>query len=81
MWEVVRNGMVNAAEITLGWETRNQPDWFKKKGSLLKELIDRRNWLFQKWLRSGLNSGRQRYVLQRRKVTKAVNKAKNDWLQ
>ena len=27
------------------------------------------------------NSDRQRYVLQRRKVTKAVKKAKNDWLQ
>ena len=73
MWEVIRDGMVDAAEITLGWETRNQPDWFKEKGSLLKELIDRRN--LQR------NSDRQRYVLQRREVTKAVKKAKNDWLQ
>ena len=48
---------------------------------LLKELIDRRNLLFQRWLRSGRNSDRQRYILQRREVTKAVKKAKNDWLQ
>lgn len=45
--------MVDAAEIMLGWVIRNQPDWFKEKGSLLKELIDRRNLLFQRWLRSG----------------------------
>ena len=81
MWEVIRGSMVDAAEITLGWETRNQPDWFKEKCSLLKELIHRRNLLFQRWLRSGRNSDRQRYVLQRREVTKAVKKAKNDWLQ
>ena len=81
MWEVIRDGMVDAAEITFGWETKNQPDWFKEKGSLLKELIGRRNLLFQRWLRSTQNSDRQRYVLQRREVTKAVKKAKNDWLQ
>lgn len=81
MWEAIRDDMVGAAEITLGWETRKQPDWFKEKGSLLKELIDRRNLLFQRWLRSGRNSGRQKYVLQRREVTKAVKKAKSDWLQ
>ena len=81
MWEVIRDSMVNATEITLGWGNRNQPDWFKEKGSLLKELIDRRNLLFQRWLRSGQNSDRQRYVLQRREVTKTVKKAKNDWLQ
>ena len=33
MWEVIRDSMVDVAEITLGWETRNQPDWFKEKGS------------------------------------------------
>ena len=51
MWEVIRDGVVDAAEITL--ETRNQPDWFKEKGYLLKDLIDRRIQLFQRWLRSG----------------------------
>lgn len=56
------------------WETRKQPDWFKEQGTLLKELIDRRNLLIQRSLRSGKNSDRQRYVLQRREVTKAVKK-------
>ena len=79
MWEVIRNGMVMAAEDTLGWETRKQPDWFREKGHL--DLIERRNSLFQRWLRSGKNEGRQRYVVQRRDMAKAVRKAKNDRLQ
>ena len=81
MWEVIRNSMVDAAETTLGQETRKQPDWFKEKGTQLKELIDRRNVLSQIWLRSGRSCDRQRYVIQKREVTKAVKKAKNDWLQ
>ena len=58
-----------------------QPDWFREKGHLLKPQIEKRNLLFHKWLRSRRNSDRQRYMLQRREVLKAVKKAKNDWLQ
>ena len=81
MWETVRDSMVDAAEDTLGWERGMQPDWFREKGHLLKPQIEKRNLLFHKWLRSRRNSDRQRYVLQRREVLKAVKKAKNDWLQ
>ncbi len=28
MWESIRAGIVNAADVTLGWEERKQPDWF-----------------------------------------------------
>ena len=72
--------MVDAAGSTLGLETRIQSDWFKERDSLLKKLIDRRNLLFQRWLRSGHNSDRQKYVLERREVTKAVKKEKNGWI-
>ena len=72
-----REWMVMAAEDTLGWETRKQPDWFREKGHL--DLIERSNSLFQRWLWSGKNEDRQRYVVQRREV--AVRKAKNEWLQ
>ena len=81
MWEVIRASMVDAAEVTLGWEERKQPDWFKEKGDQLKEQIDKRNKLFQRWLMSGRNGDRQRYVLQRRSVNSAVKKAKNEWMQ
>ena len=78
MWEVIRDGMVSAAE---GWETRRQPHWFNESTPVLKELIDRRNLLFGRWLRSGRNSDRQKYVDQRRVVAKAVRKAKSKWLE
>ena len=77
MWEVIRDGMVSAAESILGWETRRQPDWFNESAPVLKELIDRRNLMFGRWLRSGRNSDRQKYVDQRRVVAKAVRKAKS----
>ena len=37
--------------------------------------------LFRRWLRSGRNSDRQKYVVQRKSVAGAVKRAKNDWLQ
>ena len=80
-WKVIRDGLVSAGESVLGWETRRQPDWFKESASVLKELIEKRNMLFGKWLRSGRISDRQRYVAQRRVVAGAVKRAKNDWLQ
>ena len=40
-----------------------------------------RNRLFKKWLQSQCHRDRQRYVVKRRTVANAVNKAKNDWFQ
>ena len=80
-WEVIRDGFVGAAKSVLGWESRRQPDWFKENAPVLKELIDKKNLLFGRWLRSGENSDRQRYVAQRRVVAETVKMAKNEWLQ
>ncbi len=81
-WEVIRDSIAGAAEDVLGWETRRQPDWFKESSLVLKGLIEKRNDdLFGRWLRSGRNSDRQRFVAQRRKAAAAVKKAKNAWLQ
>ena len=80
-WEVIRDGFVSTGESVLGWECRKQPDWFKESAPALEGLIKKRNLLFGRWLRSGRNSDRQRYVAQRRVVAGAVKKAKNEWLQ
>ena len=37
--------------------------------------------LVRKWLKSGRNSDRQKCIVQRRLVTGAVKRAKNEWLQ
>ena len=76
-WEVIRDSIAGAAEDVLGWETRRQPDGFKESSSVLKGLIEKRNDMFGRWLRSGRNSDRQRYIAQQRKAAAAVKKAKN----
>ena len=53
----------------------------KDNASVLKELIECRNMLFGRWLKSGSNGDRQKYVSQRRIVAGAVKLAKNDWQQ
>ncbi len=68
-------GQHGAAEDVLGWETRRQPDWFRESSLVLKGLIEKRNDLFGRWLKSGRNSDRQRYVAQRRKAAAAVKMA------
>ncbi len=80
-WEVVKKSMVEAAVGTLGWETRRQRDWFKEKGLLLRNIIEERNGLFRRWLRSSRNEDRQRYVAKRREINREMRKAKNDWMQ
>ena len=51
-------------EQEAGQENRKQPDWFKESSVVLSELIEKSNALFSKWLSSGANCDRQRYVVQ-----------------
>ena len=69
-WEIMRDGMMTAAERVLGWESRRQPDWFQENVTTLKQLITKRNQLFSQWLKTHHHSDRQRYVAQRRAVAK-----------
>ena len=80
-WEAIRDGLVNAAETTLGHEKRNQPDWFKENETILRKHIDKRNLLFSKWLRTQHHIDRQQYVAQRRLVASEVKRVKNEWFQ
>ena len=76
-WETIRDNMVKVATGILGYEQRRQPGWFKESEVALKKLIDKRNTLFNIWLRSNHHSDRQRYVAQRREVASAIKHAKN----
>ena len=80
-WEIMRDGMMSAAESVLGWENRRQPDWFRDNITVLQQLITKRNKLFNQWLQTHHHSDRQRYVAQRRAVAKEVKRAKNTWFQ
>ena len=81
MWDVIRDGMKEAAQEVLGWERRKQPDWFQHNHKYLEELIAKRNKYFKQWLNSGKSTDRREYVALRQDVARAVKKAKNDWLQ
>ena len=81
MWDVIRDGMKEAAQEVLGWDRRKQPDWFQHNHKYLEELIAKRNKHFKQWLNSGKSTDRREYVALRQDVAKAVKKAKNDWLQ
>lgn len=56
MWGIIKDSLINVAQSTLGWESKEQPDWFKEREFVLKELVDKRNVLFKKWLRSGISN-------------------------
>ena len=71
----VRACVCDAHTHTQQHSTIRQTDSFRESGPVLIELIDKRN-LFSRWLRSGRNSDRQRYVAQRRTVARAVKRAK-----
>ena len=63
--EVIESGMVSAAGSIFAFESRKQPDWFKVSSVVLSELIKKHNAI-GKWLSSGANCDRQRYVVQHR---------------
>ena len=80
-WSILRDSLTSAAEKVLGWEKRWQPDWFSDNICVLEQLIQRRNMLFARWLKSHSQRDRQRYVTQRRAVSQQIRHSKNNWLQ
>ena len=80
-WSVIRDSMVEACNEFLKKGRRKQPDWFSVAESFLRPLIDIQNVLFSRWLSSGRDSDRQKYLSQRRHVASAVRSSKIKWLQ
>ena len=80
-WNTIKEIILEAAKDKLGFETRHHPDWFKENYSTLLEVIEKRNNLLQRWLRSHQTRDRQRYVAQRRLVATEIKMAKNTWFQ
>ncbi len=80
-WKQLESGMKKSAEMVLGWEKRRQPDWFLDSIDQLRGLIQKRNALFARWLKTRCDRDRQSYVNQRREVAREVKRAKNEWFQ
>ena len=51
-WDVLHDGFVAGAEVLLGDNCHQQPDWFKDNAAILQPLIASQNALFKQWLSS-----------------------------
>ena len=73
--------MCKTAENALGLEVKKCPDWFKECSSVLQPLFEERNRQYTRWLNTGRESDRQKFVRMRRDARRAVREAKNVWFQ
>ena len=80
-WDVVKSSLRCGAEITLGYEDRRQPDWFRESEDHLKPLFVERNELYALWLETRRERDRKKLAEARRVARRAVRAAKNAWFQ
>ena len=76
-WSVIKEGLNKAAEVVLGQEKRQSPDWFQDNIHTLETLITKRNDLFSRWLRTRSPTDKQRYATRRREVAHEIRRCKN----
>ena len=76
-WTVIKESLLEADGEMLGWSSRKHPDWFIAAESIMRTLIDKRNWLFSLWLISGCHGDQQQYLMLRWCVTATVRTCKN----
>ena len=79
-WSAVKSAIVTSAEKHLGRPRRRQPDWFEACADVLAPMLDSRNALHRKWLASGSDADRRRFVEARGKCRTAVRNAKSEWI-
>ena len=62
-WKTLKTVLVDAI---VGFEKRKHSDWFRESVDVLEPLFQKRNQLYLRWLRSGLNSDKERFSKARR---------------
>ena len=71
---------MQAAEKIVGWGKRIQPEWFADNVDKLALLIKTKNEALDKMLRNNLVGGKKEFRWWQRRVKKAVDKARADWI-
>ena len=56
MWKAVKVALCEAAETVLERESKRQPDWFRESEVSLTSVFEKRNTLYKKWIRTGVES-------------------------
>ena len=80
-WNVLSSVMCDAAKECLGYEDRQQPDWFQESEVDLKPLFAERNRMHTVWISDGREASRRKYADARRAARHAVRVAKDAWFQ
>lgn len=75
-WSVLCSAMQDAAESTLGYQKRRQPDWFTENRVTLEPLLDARNTCYRVWCQSSTVEDHRRYKMARSAARAAVRCAK-----
>ena len=78
-WNQLRSGIISSAEECIGRGYRSNP--LEDNVHILKPLIDNKNEALQKCLQRDTRSRKHFFHQCQRAVQKAVNKAKEDWIQ
>ena len=71
---------MQAAEKTVGWGKRKQSEWFVDNVDKLAPLIKKKNKPFDKMLGINLVGAKKEFRQWQRRVKKAVDKAREDWI-
>ena len=79
-WQDLRCSIVQAAEKSIGRGKRRQPEWFEDNVEKLTPLIDAKNAAYDGLLGSDSAGARRVFRQAQRRVKKAVDRAKEDWI-
>ena len=72
--------IVTAADETLGRSWKKQPDWFLENADKLKPIIEAKNKARNRMLQSNTEANQKQFRNHQRKVKKAVDAAKEEWV-
>ena len=78
-WNLLKSTLCEAAESTLGKQTRRNPDWFVESAPKLKPLFDKRNQLYLKYLSTNKEEDRINFRNVRREARRVTREAKDEW--
>ena len=81
MWKAIKVALCEAAETVLERESKRQPDWFRESEVSLIPVLEKRNTLYKKWIRTGVESDKIKYKRARREARLMTREAKNRWFQ
>ena len=78
-WQVMKSALCEAANSTLGTSLRKKADWFEESAGVLRPMLENRRGAYLKWLATGNEKERKKFVEMRSVGRRAVRDVKNSW--